>query len=239
MSNRQKKLSIKMALIVPCYNEANYIHIFINEWMHVLKETNYKLIILNDGSTDNSKEVIEKLSSENDRIISVNKTNSGHGRTCRFGYEYALALKEFDYIVQIDSDGQCDPEYFPQFLELAQDNDVVFGIRTSRDDGFARRITSFLCTTVTSILTRCLIKDANVPYRMIKTDILKEALKSIPNDFNIQNVALTVALKRLPNISWGYVPMHFRDRTTGTNSINLLNIAHLGLKMISELRGIK
>jgi glycosyltransferase involved in cell wall biosynthesis len=230
---------MRLAVIVPCYNEGSFLEVFISEWSVALENTDYKLFIIDDGSNDNSCDLVNGISKQNDRVTCISKVNSGHGLTCRFGYEYALNLNEFDYILQIDSDGQCDPTYFPKFLELSKKHDAVFGVRTTRGDGIARKLTSFLCTLVTSILTRCVIRDANVPYRLIRSDILAQAIKSVPSDFYIQNVALTVALKRLPNISWGYVPMHFRDRTMGTNSINLLNVAQLGLKMISELSKIK
>ena len=230
---------MKLAVVVPCYNESKYMEAFINEWSVALRNTDYKIFIIDDGSSDNSCEIISGLSEQNNRITCISKANSGHGPTCRFGYEYATNLNEFDYILQIDSDGQCDPTYFPKFIEFSKLHDVVFGVRTTRGDGIARKLTSFFCTLITSVLTRCVIRDANVPYRLIKSEILAQALKSVPSDFYIQNVALTVALKRLPNISWGYVPMHFRDRTMGTNSINILNVAQLGLKMISELSRIK
>ena len=230
---------MRLAVVVPCYNEANYLETFINEWSAALRNTDYKLFIIDDGSSDNSYDIISCVSQQNNRITCIPKVNSGHGLTCRFGYEHVINLHEFDSILQIDSDGQCDPTYFPKFIELSNIHDVVFGVRTTRGDGVARKLTSFLCTLVTSVLTRCVIRDANVPYRLIKSEILAQALESVPSDFYIQNVALTVALKRLPNISWGYVPMHFRDRTMGANSINLLNVAQLGLKMISELSRIK
>jgi len=79
------------------------------------------------------------------------------------------------------------------------------------------------------------LKDANVPYRLVRTSALKEALSRIPDDFDMQNVALTLRLKRDASLRWKYVPIHFRDRQGGTNSINIRSIARMGWRLLVSL----
>jgi dolichol-phosphate mannosyltransferase len=137
--------------------------------------------------------------------------------------------------MQIDSDGQCDPRFFSSFWSLRDVADVIFGLRTSRDDGFMRVLISKACRVATSILCGIDLKDANVPYRLMRTPVLKEALAKIPGDFDMQNMALTLTLKQNSYLRWKYVPIHFRDRQGGTNSINFRRIAAMGWTLLLSL----
>jgi hypothetical protein len=79
------------------------------------------------------------------------------------------------------------------------------------------------------------LRDPNVPYRLIRKCALARALKFIPSGFNIHNVAITFVLKKTPELKFQHVPIHFRDRQGGSNSINLLNVVQWGFDMILEL----
>jgi dolichol-phosphate mannosyltransferase len=111
-------------------------------------------------------------------------------------------------------------------------------MRTSRDDGFSRVLISGLARVTTSMLCGIDLKDANVPYRLMRTSVLAEALKRVPDDFDMQNTAVTLALRRRLAVRWKYVPIHFRDRRGGTNSINLKRIASMGWELLRNLHRI-
>jgi hypothetical protein len=81
--------------------------------------------------------------------------------------------------------------------------------------------------------------DPNVPYRLVRKDILTSALERNPASFDIHNVALTFILKQMPEIRWKDVSVGFRDRQGDSNSINLLNIAHLGTSMLLDLAKLR
>jgi hypothetical protein len=111
-------------------------------------------------------------------------------------------------------------------------------MRTSRDDGPGRVFISFCCRLLLWLITGAYLKDPNVPYRLIRADVLREALQKVPNDFDIQNVAISLALTRLPGIRWKYAPIHFRARQGGENSINYRKIMSMGVKMLRDLRRV-
>jgi hypothetical protein len=73
----------------------------------------------------------------------------------------------------------------------------------------------------------------------MRRDILEPALKLIPPSFDIHNVAITFVLKRRKDLRWKYVPITFRERQGGSNSINLMNVVHWGTDMLLELRKLK
>jgi len=235
-------LHAPLAIVVPIYNEAATIESVVSSWMQVLDITGtiFQFILINDGSTDSTISVLQKLESQHpQKIIVVDKPNSGHGRSCRVGYSAAAAATCVDWVLQIDSDGQCDPSYFPEFWGAREEADCIFGKRVKRDDGLARALTSRFCRMGATILSGCDMTDPNVPYRLIRREILAKAIKRIPSSFNIHNVALTFILKKTPGLRWTYVPIRFRQRQGGKNSINLMNVAHWGTDMLLELRRLK
>ena len=85
---------------------------------------------------------------------------------------------------------------FSRIRNARNDADCVFAIRKSRGDGFLRMVTSKLCWLGTLLWTGADLRDPNVPYRLIRAEVLRKALPRVPSDFFVQNVALTLALKR-------------------------------------------
>lgn len=230
-----------LVVVMPIYNEEANISDVISEWLPALEASGrpFQLLAIDDGSKDHTLEILGKLACEHPgKVVVVSKTNSGHGRTCRHGYELALQSGA-EWVLQIDSDGQCDPGYFAQFWSHTPQADCVFGFRKTRGDGLARKIISRTCGFLSSLVAGAALQDANVPYRLMRTEALARALDKVPADFDVQNIALSVALKRCPNLRWAYVPIHFRDRQGGINSINIRKIAAMGWKMLRELRRVK
>jgi len=111
------------------------------------------------------------------------------------GYQLACE-RGIPFVFQIDSDGQYDPQYFFKFWRNRSNFDVIYGKRTRREDGW-RRVLAGLVLKLTLFLfggVNCV--DANVPYRLMRMDILKNTLPKIPASFFLANVALAVLLEK-------------------------------------------
>lgn len=239
-SSPQQFTAPELAVVMPIYNEATNIASVLREWFACLDRvsSDFVLLAINDGSKDNTAAVLESLSSEmGSRLRIVNKPNSGHGSSCREGYELALALG-VRWIFQIDSDGQCDPRFFETIYAERVRYDCVFGYRRTRDDGFGRLVITRSYRILLWILTGAFMRDANVPYRLIRASALRSALRRIPADVDLQNIALTISLKREPDLRWKHVPIHFRARQGGENSINYHKIAKMGARFLRDLQRI-
>lgn len=233
--------SADLIAVMPVYNEEANIANVITEWLNAFEREQIasRLLVINDGSTDKTLSILKELESQFPEQLSVlDKPNSGHGQTCRFGYDIAVQ-QNAPWILQIDSDGQCDPAFFSQFWSKREETDCIFGLRVTRDDGYVRKLISMTCRLLTSVATGRDLKDANVPYRLIERPALRRALQKIPQEFDLQNIALTIALKRDPTLRWAYVPIRFRARQGGTNSINVRSIASMGLRMLAEINRVK
>lgn len=235
-----RRLEARLLVVMPIYNEQANIRSVLAEWMPPLLacEPSTTLIALNDGSRDATAATLDDLEAEyGDRLCVIHKTNSGHGLTCRMGYEIAAASSA-EWVFQIDSDGQCDPAYFPEFWKAREAADCVFGFRSTRDDGLSRLLISRICTAATFVATGRSLKDANVPYRLMRKEVIAPALRVIPSDFDILNVALTLVLKRNRKLRWKHLPIHFRARQGGENSINIPKVLRMGTSMLFDLRRI-
>jgi dolichol-phosphate mannosyltransferase len=222
---------------MPIYNEEASIEAVVTEWVQELNRLgiSFALLAVNDGSKDGTGAVLQRLAERYPGSVTpVEKRNAGHGQACRTGYSLAVERGPA-WTLQIDSDGQCDPRFFSSFWRCHDQADAIFGVRKTRDDGLSRVLISAGCRITTSLLCGIDLRDANVPYRLIRTSALKEALPRIPDDFDMQNVALTLTLKRDPSLRWSYVPIHFRNRQGGTNSINFKRIVCMGWKLLVSL----
>jgi dolichol-phosphate mannosyltransferase len=237
-----KVLYAPLVIVIPIFNEAETIEKVVSDWKSVFHSLGivYQFLLINDGSKDNTLAVLRQMEAANpEHLVVVDKPNGGHGRTCRLGYSAAAAASTVEWVMQIDSDGQCDPSYFAEFWQHRAAADCIFGCRIRRDDGFARTMTSKICKFGATMLAGRDLVDPNVPYRVIKREVLAAALERIPPSFNIHNVAVTFILKKTRGLRWAYVPIRFRERQGGSNSINVINVAQWGIDMLLELRRLK
>ena len=217
---------MSLAVIIPVYNEERNIIKLLNDWDKTIRRNykkKYKLILINDGSTDGTDKAIRSFKKRN--LIYIVQKNAGHGNACLTGYKLAIKLK-FKMILQIDSDNQCDPNYFKSFLKLSRHNKIIFGYRISREDGLIRLIFSRILSTLIFIKTFVFIRDANVPYRLIDNMTLSKVINKIPKEVMLKNVYLSYLLKKDYKIKW--ININFKDRYYGQSTLGIKNlIKHL------------
>lgn len=222
----------KLYIIIPAYNEAENIKAVINQWYKVIEELpgQARLVIIDDGSTDNTLEIINLEAKNKKDLISLSKKNSGHGATILYGYQYAIKHGA-DYIFQTDSDGQTLAEEFEDFWKIRKDHDMVIGNRKKREDGISRVFVSKVLKLILFIIFDLSIEDSNAPYRLIKAATLRGYINLIPKDYNLTNVIISVIFaKKEKKVK--YLPITFRARQGGVNSINIPRILKIGLHSI-------
>jgi glycosyltransferase involved in cell wall biosynthesis len=232
-----RQITAQLVVVMPIYDEEANIGHVISGWSDRLRSLGipFQIVALDDGSRDRTQEILLQLEAASpEGLCVVSKPNSGHGISIRMGYDIAVSSAA-EWVLQIDSDGQSDPKHFGDFWAKREEADCVFGLRETRDDGPARVATSAICRVASSLICGQDLKDPNVPYRLIRRETLQRALQFIPPSFNIHNVALTYVLKKLPNVRWAYVPIHFPDRAGGATSVNVLKVVTWGAEMILEL----
>jgi dolichol-phosphate mannosyltransferase len=229
----------ELAVIMPVFNEEESVTKVVDEWLPALKalKTDFKFYILDDGSRDQTPNILRDLQKRHSPYIETfSHTNRGHGQTCVAGYRIAIA-SHARWILQIDSDGQCDPQYFAEFWKARAQHPLIFGYRQKRDDGFLRFLISRVVALVCWLGLGVWVKDPNVPYRLMDANKVQSCLDQIPSDFYLANILLSLLLRKQNKIDW--IPIRFRDRFGGSPSVKFRSFAQHGKKLFLHLLRIR
>jgi dolichol-phosphate mannosyltransferase len=229
-----------LLVVMPAYNEQAAITPVVESWFAALDAVvgNFVLRVIDDGSKDATRGIVEGLRPVlGPRLELHSRPNRGHGQTCIEGYRSAIE-RDIPFILQIDSDGQCDSAYLSAFWDLRHDHDVIYGKR-SREDGLVRFIASFTLRHLVRLLEGVKCVDPNVPYRLMRTAACAPAVHSIPANFDLANIALSIQLARQPGLREATVPIRFRERLGGEPSVPLHRFAGKARELFRQLRALR
>lgn len=222
---------------MPAYNEADNIESVIKQWHPVVEKINKDgniatLAIANDGSKDNTFQIMESLKKDYKYFEPLNKKNSGHGATVLWLYRHAIK-NDATYIFQTDSDGQTNPEEFWEFYNNRKEYDFQIGYRKGRQDGASRVFVTKTLRFVVWLMFRVWVTDANTPFRLMNVNRLIPIMNVIPQDYFLCNVAISaIAVKWNEKCKW--YPITFKPRQGGVNSINMKRIIKIGWKALGD-----
>ncbi|MBQ7584338.1 MAG: glycosyltransferase family 2 protein [Lachnospiraceae bacterium] len=224
----------KLYIVIPAYNEQETIEDIVRKWYPnvLLGEEGSKLVVIDDGSKDATGEKLDALKGEFPLLEVRHKQNSGHGPSILAGYKYAIS-EGADYIFQTDSDGQTEPAEFPAFWEKRRIYEMIVGYRKDREDGFGRLVVTRVLRFLIFLTFHVYVKDANTPFRLMKASVLEKEIKYVPKDYFLTNVLISVIFTKR-RYRMKYLPITFRPRQGGTNSIDLLKITGIGLKSLKD-----
>lgn len=231
----------KLYIVIPAYNEKDNIERTVNDWYPIIEK--YKdngesrLVVINDGSKDNTYEILCRLAKTRPLLLPLTKTNGGHGSTVLHGYRFAIE-QGADFVFQTDADGQTNPAEFEQFWAQRKQYDAIIGKRTVRGDGKSRKFVENVVCLLLRLIFGIKVSDANAPFRLMNAQVLKEYVEKLPRDFNLPNIMLTtyfVYYKR--NVK--FIEISFRPRQGGVNSINVKKIVKIGWNALGDFRKLK
>ena len=162
-------------MFFPAYNEEENIPKLIKSAEKVLKETsnNYEIIVVvYDGSTDKTAEIVQMLSEKNRniRLVRQPKNQKGMGIALKLGFDNA----KYDLVFYADSDNQFDLGEFQKFLPYTNDWDIIAGYRIKRQDPFMRIIISGFYNMLVKILFRTQERDLDCAFRLVNKKIFKK-----------------------------------------------------------------
>ena len=192
---------MKLSIVVPCYNESKDIaknSEIIKNYLETIKQ-DYELILVNDGSKDNTKEVIEAIPGV--KALSY-EPNRGKGGAVKYGIENATG----EYVLFMDADLSTDLSAIEKFLKLAPDYDMVIGSRHAKDSVIKKKqpalrvFIGWCCRKLVNMKFHFKYKDTQCGFKAMRTDISKKIVaKQVVNNFAFDVEYLYIA--NLNNIS--------------------------------------
>lgn len=211
---------MKVSIVIPIHNEEKNIPYVYEELKNILenlsksKGLEYEIIFVNDGSTDNSLEVLKNLKKRDEwlRILNMDR-NRGQAAALSAGFYHAKG----DIIITMDGDGQNDPHYIPTILnKLEEGYKVVTGFRQKRREPFFTRVLpSKIANRMIALFTGVKVRDNGCSLKGYKKGIPQRY--QIPHGFH----RFIPALFGVKNEEIFEIPVIDRPRLYGKTHYNL------------------
>lgn len=213
-----------ISVIIPAYNEAKGIGEVLSALEVILSRTglDYEIIVVNDGSTDRTGEIIREAGV----TLLEHTSNRGYGASLKDGIKQA----RYDDILILDADGTYPQDTIPALLKAAADYDMVVGARIGVNVAIPphRRFPKWLLRKMADYLVGMKIPDLNSGLRVFKKSAAIKFLNILPNGFSF-TTTITVALLS-NNYRVKFIPINYNKRTGKSkfrpiqDTFNLLNL---------------
>jgi dolichol-phosphate mannosyltransferase len=236
------KMKDQIAMIMPVYNEEDTIENTIRELYDKVanKMDNVDIWVFEDGSTDGTKEVLEKLQSEYPSLhTEITKEKKGYPRAMKEAF-LSINPSEYEYVVAIDSDGQYEPDDFFKLWQIMQRDspDIVMGRRITRREPPYRRLLSRGLQFLERIMFPVKCKDVTSVMRLMKVEIAHEIAKEVK--YSQYNFWLEFTARMALN---GYriveIPIAYRERLGGSKVYSVKKMPKVIMSEFSALQAVK
>jgi len=193
---------LKVSIVLPAKNESGAIAQTLAQIQQL--QLVHEIIVVNDGSTDQTKQVAETVGAK----VITHPYSKGNGAAIKTGARTATG----DIIVFMDADGQHDPDDIPKLLEkINQGYDLVVGARQKGSQAsVGRGIANALYNNLATYMTEQKVEDLTSGFRAVRADKFREFLYLLPNGFSYPTTS-TMAFFRA-GYSVAYVPIHAAKR---------------------------
>ncbi len=224
---------VSITVFFPCYNEQDNVAKVTRQAVEVLESlrADYEILVVNDGSADNTGRMADELASTNPRIRAIHHPrNLGYGAALQSGFR--AATKEL--VFYTDGDGQFDLKEISLLLPLMADYDIVSGYRMNRQDPPLRRLNGWLWTRLNDFLFSLNVRDMDCAFKLFKRTIF-DHIKMESQGALIATEILARAARKGYRIAEKGV--HHYPRTAGTPTGNNPRVILRAFREVIRLRG--
>ncbi len=204
----------KLSIIIPTYNEEMNIVPVIKKLKKLLRTIckDFEILVINDGSTDNTKIAAEKAGAE---VIS-HPYNIGNGAAVKTGMRAATG----DIFIMMDGDGQHNPDDIPKLLEHIKMYDMVVGARSSGSEvKIHRKLANMIYNSFATYITKFKIEDLTSGFRVIRGELARRFVNLLPNTFSYPSTITLATLLTGHSVKYIKVKTFYRG---GKSKIKLL-----------------
>ncbi|OPX28435.1 MAG: glycosyltransferase [Candidatus Cloacimonas sp. 4484_143] len=198
---------MKLSFVIPVFNEQDSLKQLYSEIIENIKEYEYEIIFVDDGSIDNSYNILQKVASE-DKNVKLIKFRKNFGKSA--GLNVGFQAAKGDVVFTMDADLQDDPKEIPSFIaKLEEGYDMVTGWKVKRLDPISKTWPSKLFNKVTSNTFKLKLHDYNCGYKAYKKEVINEL--DIYGEMHRYVPALADSL----GFKIAEIPVHHRKREFG------------------------
>ncbi len=209
----------KLTIVIPAYNEeSNLIH-FIPSLITYCQTNNFKTIIVNDGSKDNTRKILNEFLNTSCLSIINHKLNCGYGGAIKSG----ILNVATPYVITIDADGQHRFEDVTNLLNrlLETDADMIVGSRKGlKDASFFRFIGKRIIRIIANFLMKIPIFDLNSGMKIYRTDLAKKYLCICPDGMAYSDIITLVFIHNRHLVL--EEPILVQERMAGESTIGVI-----------------
>ena len=169
------KEDLDISLVVPVFNEEESLE-ELYQWIHEVMDMNgfrYELILIDDGSNDQSWDIIIKLVAQDTAIKGIRLSrNYGKSAALSVGFDHAIG----DIVFTMDADLQDDPEEIPSMYDMMLKNkfDLISGWKKRRKDPISKTIPSKIFNATTRLISGIKLHDFNCGFKAYRSDVIKQ-----------------------------------------------------------------
>lgn len=200
-----------LSIIFPAFNEQENVEIAVTEGYKTLEKyaEDIEIIVVNDGSSDNTGERLDQLAQEHSFLRVVHHTvNQGYGTALRSGFDAATK----NHVFFTDSDLQFDLNEFGALSKWSKEYDLVVGYRAKRADPFVRKLNAWCWNRLIRIVLGVKVRDIDCAFKLFKRDFFqKTTLTSSGAMINTEIFALANQQK----LTIKEVPVSHYERNAG------------------------
>jgi glycosyltransferase involved in cell wall biosynthesis len=220
-----------LTIVVPVYNEADHLAEFAQEAIEFCTRHNWKIVFVNDGSRDNTKQILISLEGLPDVCIVHHKVNRGYGGALKTGISQVVT----PFLVTIDGDGQHSLQDINKVFQFGLDNDadMVVGKREEKKAAsIYRAFGKKIIRSFTKILMPLPITDLNSGFKLYRTSLAKRYITVCPDTMAFSEVITLVFLNER-NLVLEH-PIQISPRKGGKSTINI----HTALEAVMQVLNI-
>ncbi len=209
----------ELTIVMPAYNEGETLPSYIPEVISFCQERNWELVVVNDGSKDNSKAFLESLVGTEGYTFVNHKVNRGYGGALKSG----IRASQTKYTVTIDGDGQHYLEDVEMLLEeiKATDADMIVGSRKGQKNAsWYRGLGKAIIRRIARFLVPNDIYDLNSGMKIYDTELAQQHIQLCPDSMSFSDVILLTFISQKHLVLER--PIRIKERTAGESTINAL-----------------
>lgn len=222
----------QLTVIIPAYNEGENLIIILPQLINYCEQQNWKIIIVNDGSTDKSKEVLSNIPVSDSFKIIHHKLNKGYGAAIKTG----IANCDTEYCITIDADGQHRIEDIEKMFTVlkSKDADMVVGSRKGiKSASYARGIGKSIIRALAKMLMYVPIHDLNSGMKIYRTKLAQKYIHLTPDTMAYSDIITLVFINNRHLVL--EEPILISDRLKGKSTIGMQTAFQTVMEIINIL----